>query len=342
MTDAEGALQALHRRHFVETCGAMLDWWIDLFPACLVAKEKRVQLTGVVRGNAEREAQAVAEWHANMGAPLHASVRYASALRRLGANADLYAACAYKDLPSVLASAEHFETLHALEPEASLEAKPEAKAPMWAFLAVLNDHARRYHGEVAPRVPTPDEIKENIRAHKQQKSQAQKPMARGWESVYDELATHLGVGDAERCDVAAGMAMWTTALREHDLAGACERRDAAAIAAVPFEHEPTRRALAGALDERAWQLLGQLNGLAGVTQAVPSNMMSRIEQQANRLASEIACGQTDLSKLDLTSIGQSVLEGCDVSDVQQLGSQMGSLLPMLQQLQANIAPPPKP
>ena len=331
----ESAVQAVHRRHFVETCGALMDWWIDVFPQCLIAKEKRVQLTGVVKGNVDRERAAVCEWHTNMSAPLHASVRYASALRRLGANADIYAACVYKDLPALLASGEEFETLQSLDLEASLEAKPDAKSQMWQFLSELNHAAQHYH-DALQYTPTPAEIKENIRAHKQAKSASQKPMTRGWEAVYDELATHLDVADADRCDAASGMAMWTTGLREHDLAAVCERRDAIALAAIPFEHAPTRRAFAGALDDRAWQLLVQLCGLAGVTQVVPQNMMTRIEAQANRIASEIACGQTDLSKLNLADIGQSVLEGCDVSEVQQLGSQMSSLLPMLQSLQQNI------
>ena len=323
------ALQNLQRRHFVETSVALLDWWIEQFPSALVAKEQRVKLNGVVKGNEERERACLEEWHAGMCTPLHASVKYAAALRRiLGEDGTLYHACAYKDLPAVLASATDFAMLHALEPGTCLEAKPECKPQLWALVHQLNQYAQQFFAH-AVAVPTHDDIRANIRVHKASKAPAKPAMATGFDAAYDELMARLDAPSLEGDRIGS----WAAAVREHGLREACERRDVAALRAVPFAHEGTAQAVAkAALDERAWALATELCSFAGVQSSIPANMMSRIENTAHRIAGEIACGKTDLGSLNLAQLGQSVLEGCDTSDVQQLASGMDSLLPMLQTL----------
>ena len=46
-----------------------------------------------------------------------------------------------------------------------------------------------------------------------------------------------------------------------------------------------------------------------------------------------AAGTTDMSSINLAELGQSVIEQCDISDVEAIANNMNSLLPMLQGLQ---------
>lgn len=328
----ESTLASLHRRHFVETAVALLDWWLaDVDAKSPGAAEERERLKGVA-GHNEAECALIGEWHAAMGTSLCGTVKYAAALRRLlKEDGTLYHACAYRDAEA-LAACEH-ALLRCLRPSA-LDA--ESKVQFWTLVQQLNAHATQYHA-VTIKVPTHEEIRENIRAHRAARSAPAKPaMATGFDAAYDELMAHL---DAPSTD---GDRFGSWSERVAQLKLVCDARDDAGLRAVPFAHAGTKQALAAAkpLDERAWTLVAQLNSFAGVQQGIPTSMMGRIESTAQRLAGEIACGKTDLGSLNLAQLGQSVLEGCDASDVQQLASGMGSLLPMLQGLHGAVTPHP--
>ena len=392
----ESSIKRLKRKHFIETCITMLDWWVEEFPDALVAKEQRVKLTGVVKGNDEREIACLKDWHSNMQTPLHGSVKYAAAVKRiLGEDGTIYHACEYKDLRAAMASADGFDTLHSLQPEERVEEKPGCKVQMWELIHQLNQYSLSYF-DASLTVPTRDEIQANIRIHKASKAPSKPAMTRGFESAYESLVSHLR-GDAEaspeaKAGDAAGKTegvaddsslvdvsldtradtqsdtqsgtqpgtqsgshgtkdsndsqkdglgeaakSWADAIKDHNLVQVCADRDVSALQAVPFSHPQTRSLFRDShphkFDDVAWKLIGELNSVSTVQGGIPPNMMNRIESTAHRIAGEIACGKTDLGNLNLAQLGQSVLEGCDTSEIQQLASGMGSILPMLQSLQ---------
>lgn len=360
----ETAIKRLKRKHFIETCVTMLDWWVEEFPDALVAKEQRVKMTGVVRGNDERELTCLTDWHSNMNTPLNSSVKYSSAVKRiLGKDGTIYHACQYKDLRAVMASADGFETLHALQPESKVEEKPDCAFQMWELIHQLNQYSLSYF-DTSLEVPTRDEIQANIRIHKASRAPSKPAMTRGFESTYELLVSHMkdasedaGAADSGVVDISShdmhgplprashtsegsfelAAKSWSHAIKDHDLVHVCATEDAGALKAIPFSHSRTRSLFRNAPDDRyddtAWKLIGDLNSVSTVQAGIPPNMMNRIESTAHRIAGEIACGKTDLGNLNLAQLGQSVLEGCDTSDIQQLASGMGSILPMLQSLQ---------
>ena len=336
-------LKTFYRKQFVETAILLIDWWVESFPSP-AAKEQRAKLRGIVSGNVEREHTLVAQWHSTMQQPLPKSVPYAAALRRiLEEDGVLYHVCEYRDMPTFLAGDAQIDVLRALNTEENLNARPELKGVLWDIVLLMNTHALRYHEMPTLRVPTPKEIKANIASHKASRIPPKPAMPRGFDAVYDELAAHLklDLGHADGSELEA----WTTAIKEHKIGDAVLRHDQAAVCAVPLSSSPLHVALVAAaeqeaFDERTWDLLAQLNTYAGVSSSIGPGMMGRIENTAHRLAGDIAAGKTDLSSINLAQIGQSVLEGCDASEVQQLAGDVNSLLPMLQTLQKSFTPAP--
>ena len=80
-----------------------------------------------------------------------------------------------------------------------------------------------------------------------------------------------------------------------------------------------------------------MHSFAGVQTGIPTNMMSKIESTAHKLAGEIATGKTDMSSLNIADIGRTVLQDVDPSDMESFSQNMGNLLPMLGSLQNGLS-----
>ena len=84
--------------------------------------------------------------------------------------------------------------------------------------------------------------------------------------------------------------------------------------------------------DSTWTAMAQMTSITAVSKSVPSNMMSRIEGMASRLAEDIASGKTDLNSVDLNDIGQQVLAGCDENDMSKFADNISDLLPVLKNM----------
>ena len=332
---SETTFQKLHRKHFIDCVVALMDFWVESFPnqpTIATARESRIKLTGMVKGSDERELAALKDWDENMRTPLDASaVRYAASLRRLlGEDGTLYHAVAYKDLPAIMASAKKFETLIALDPMTCLESKPECTAPMWQMLQTINGHATQYFDN-AVRIPTPAEISQEIKLHKASKAPSRPAMARGFDTTFDTLIEKLHIQTPPSVD----MAEWATP----QVKAACESQNLTELRSALATCAPWFKDVDdGLIDASVWKLIAELHSFAGVSATVNTNLMSRIEATAHRLAGEVATGKTDLASLNLQELGESVLAGSNPEDIQALASGMGNLLPMLSTLQQGMAP----
>ena len=78
----ENTINSMVRKHFIETGLMFLDWWLEQYPDAEVVEEQKVKLSGVVKGNIEREIEIMRTWHDGMSVPLtHKSIKYASAIK---------------------------------------------------------------------------------------------------------------------------------------------------------------------------------------------------------------------------------------------------------------------
>jgi len=333
-------VKAMVRRHFFETGQMLLDWWIATFPqAASPAVESKIKLTGVVLGSAEREEEAIRAWHDGMSRPLSdKSIKYASALRRiLGRDGAAYHACEYRDLSALILTAD-VDIVRDLDLASSLEGRPDDKSQFWTFLVQMNRFALQYL-DVSFSLPSRSDIAENIRLHKVTKAPSKPAMLRGFDSTLDDLVEKVGVRWKEPYPDKAGE--WAAALgrKDVDFKAACADRDLPLLRRA-FPSGMVRDVFSaedGAYDSEAWASVDQLCNFVGVHSSIPNKMMGRIETTAHKLAGEIALGKADLGSLNLSEIGQSVLEGCDPEDMEQFTKNMGSLLPVLKDLQENVA-----
>ena len=109
---------------------------------------------------------------------------------------------------------------------------------------------------------------------------------------------------------------------------------AAAVAVVVGSDAP--------MSNTEWQLLSQVSGLVQVDGAVPSQMMSSIENYAQNLAADVMEGRKDLSSLNFEEMGQEVMATLNKDDVDKLADNVDNLMPMLQTLSRGMGMPPMP
>lgn len=89
----------------------------------------------------------------------------------------------------------------------------------------------------------------------------------------------------------------------------------------------------------AWDTVDQLNSYAKLSSHIPTGVMSKIESMASKLASDLNSGAATMDTLNLQSIGEQVLSGCDANELSKLTGNLGELLPVLSQMGPGVMPP---
>lgn len=301
-------------------------------------------------GDADRAL--VDEWHEFMSAPLNPkTAKYAQPVSRIiGAPCTRYIACEYRDCDGLLDDATFwlFDELHFAARYPSIE-DSATRAELWQLIQSINRSAQEAHSEPPPRVPSRDEIRDNIREHKLSKSSATPSMHKAFQAaalgICDELE---GADEAiaksmrERVESLSDASMKKVCADWGEHSDAIDRAIASASAeqleALPFFEPDEARAICRQLpaNARIGELLKQMSSYCCVANNIPSSLMSRIEQYSRRLADDINSGNQSLETLDLSKIGEEVLQGVDSTDVDALASNIGNLLPTLTTLKDSI------
>ena len=89
-------------------------------------------------------------------------------------------------------------------------------------------------------------------------------------------------------------------------------------------------ALEGGPLAEAKQMLGHVNSFVRVRENIPEGMLSEIESFTTTLMSDLKSKKRNFEDLRLEKIGEEVLAKCNESDINKLGDNMASLLPILQ------------
>ena len=280
------------------------------------------------------------KWHALMSRPVPKGIKYAKALQRiLGHPATLYTVVEYKDVSLFLDEQFASAVIAPLDNDG------------WRALQAANRVAACALKHDLDRVPTRDEIQKNIQTTKQTRkgpdvgsvSQACKIAYSGiGECLHDAAAAAVAerASSMEDSDI---ITAWSQMLQKQpDFAEACGRRSpppAESWTAIPetARHE-LYGILANASDATAWSHIDHLNGYTNISKNIPSGVMSRIESMATKLAGGLQDGSVKMEALNLQSIGEQVLAGCDSSDLSQLTGNIHELLPVLSQMAPNGVP----
>ena len=313
----------------------------ETFPSCQETKDWCLYMRNVVQGNDAKMKESVEKWCTGLQKPLR-KAKYAKAVQSIldGSPATVYHALAYHDMEAAEAA---FETLQPLELSSKLKSDAmdeEARAVFWKYLDELNKHAFAFTKTTPPRVPTPEEISEDIQRRKGGGSAPAPPgpaLNQGLTDVWRQLCALRGGGVVDGDEDLADR-LSTTLKAPHggdggSLGDGCRAHDAAAFAALADAVGGELGSATEAPTDEHWALLDKVLGLLAMSSAIPAPMMRGIENVADQLIKDIAAGNADLGSLNLEAIGQQVLSNVDAKDVSSFASNMDKLLPALQQMQ---------
>lgn len=343
----EGIFKQKARGDFHEYAKAWLRHLQGKFPECTATAELLNQMDAATDDAIDASIAAVC---GHLMTPLNPKkVKYAKAIERITKKpAVLYQALLYRDIVACGATqtSDLFQKLRLSEKYA--ETSEEEKNSHWKMAEKIAQAALECSGEAVPALPTRSEIQENIRSAKKGREQdTDAPsMTRAFQNHLDALCALAGapalLADADEPAIRSSMQEWgkfckaTTATPSGPVANSalCAQKDPIVLEALRQEF-PTL-AFATPPTEAAWDHVKQLNGLCTVTDSIPTQMMTRIEDMASRLAEDIVAGRTDMTNMNLSEIGQQVLSGCNEDDMASFAQNIDQLLPALQQMKGSI------
>lgn len=355
-------LQTISQKHFVSTMLEMLELWKETFPNCEKTSKYLIYFTGVVIGNKEREKNAIEKWHLNMSKPINPKrAKYAKPVERiLGEAPSCYLACQYKDIDALFGSVniEGMSDLNIVEKYKSDVFSTSDRSLFWKFMQTLNQNALSFIEKDMQRLPSREEIQENIRKHKQTKEIQTGPpsMVKAFHSSFIQFSEIICNTKTEKenafrkyvskTDPNELLSKWTDMLTNNsDFCKKCNEADVewltehASWEAVPIEFHPLIKAGIGDPEKstQLCKLLEQMSSFSSVRKHIPTGMMGQIESYALRLAEDINNGKCDLNNINLQQIGQDVLQNCDSNEMMAMADNIQDLIPTLQNLRTTMS-----
>lgn len=291
-------------------------------------------------------------WHMCMVEGLDVKkARYAKSVTRIiGQPADRYHAVDYCDFESMCEAAVITE-LCVRQPQEEAE-----KRRFWKLMKMASRNAQEAMEYQPTKTPTPKEIEENIQQHRTRRrplraSSTPLSMNRAFHEALIRLAETLKVDAAATRfraytaeQIRDASAAWSKAL-EGGIDDSIRAKNLSAMKDFEWpEFLEAEKELVRAFVEKSesngdasamWNQLESIASFSKVQSAIPSDMMSKIEAQAQKLSEALTNGGS-LEDLDLTKIGESVLSECTEEDMQKVASQIGTLLPTLTSLQKTM------
>lgn len=271
-------------------------------------------------------------WLTSVSRPLQkGTAKYIKALRSIaGRDTTLRDAVHYHDVPAIQANAP--EAVGALKLSEKFDGMSEgSRQVVWKFLEEIDRLAHRVCKEEAPRIPTVEEISEDIKARRARDSGV------GGRGSSSKAPFGPGQGKALHQGL---VEMWNKlcALREvrHELSASDILSRLEGRSATSSDLQAAFPELGDApYTAEQLDLGSKMVHVRTMEAAIPSNMMRGIESAAHDLMQKLESGEADMSKLNLADIGQQVLTSVSPSDVSAFAGNIDKLLPVLQNFNMN-------
>lgn len=314
--------------NFWEIMNDFLESLAGAFPDCPDTKEWKMWITNIVATDPKKRAEGVERWAQGLQAPLQKGcAKYAKAVASItGSPACVYHAVAYKDIDAAHASNESMQSLGLPDKLRSDTMTEKDRVVFWRYMDELNKHAMTATGGTPPKVPSSEEIANDIQRRKggglPLKPQS---LQHGLHDLWKQLCESRGCPVTDDLE---GLGAKLMTLDDGGVAARCRAREEAAFAEVA-----SVMALGGdPPTEEQWTLLDKAFGLATMERAIPAPMMRGIESVANRLVKDLASGSANLESLDIESIGKEVLSSVPTDTVSSFADNIEKILPALQRM----------
>jgi len=332
------------RKSFWDLTVSFSDSLGESFPNCADTKDLVLWCKNVIVGDEVEEGKGIHNWYDAMMEPLK-KTKYSKAVERInGSPPVIYHACVYKDFEAISTSTSSpsLTRLNISEKLTDPNFSEESRAVFWKYIDELNKNASEYTGKPFPKVPTRDEIAENIKKQKKNDSsstQHQQPsMLKGFctsLSAFCEVRGCKNVFDLQNEEETSKIYTKWTEISKKEVDGVsvfnlCKKNDTSVLKLFVEDFPMINWELP--MEENQWTLLNKLLSFCTVGDAIPSHMMGKIESMASRLADDIMSGKADMSSMDLKSIGEEVLSQCNPNDMSHFANNIDKILPAITNL----------
>tara|TARA_B100000886_G_scaffold328224_1_gene276415 strand:- start:1571 stop:2662 length:1092 start_codon:yes stop_codon:yes gene_type:complete len=304
----------------------------------------------------EMQREQVEAFHTTMSDECPTLVSYSKAFSRMqGRPITLYDVTRYRDVEAMIKSGLYAGPLEALgatitEKEIRVVCRRNADA-LWDCLDALCNAAyacATLSTYGTPSIPTAESIAENIKQTKERKKTPDVSGPTVDQARCETLVTAIknvfvAGGEPEPTVEAGSIATLDKGLASMASEGSVYgdlavqkdiQRFSQCPALVKMGLPPLDDSTLAAWTELA-DACGKSHSLTQMQRSIPKNMMATIEKQAAALASGMG-PDGDLSQLDLSTIGESVLSQCSPEDLTQLAGNMGDILPKISGLAASL------
>tara|TARA_B110001450_G_scaffold256652_1_gene287993 strand:+ start:3084 stop:4145 length:1062 start_codon:yes stop_codon:yes gene_type:complete len=342
------------KTEFIEYAIGLGELISERFPECTETKEC-IKTLRSMDGNALDEA--LNHWMIHLSTPLTKKVKYAKAVERIIKSATtVMHALKYHDMDGIEThiKSELSTKLDIFSKFKDDKITDDDKKVVWKFLEKIAASAHEAKEKTIPTIPTRQDIQDNIRTRKKETTEDGPPsMQRAFVTHINALCKTWGqstVLEDDDAKIKSWMTRWSLFAQKEangvKNSARLAEKDPTVIDDMrtdfPELHIPTDIVL----EDGVWVNFSQLTSFSTVVDAIPTGMMGRIEDMANKLADDIVSGKTDMASVNLNDIGQQVLSQCNEGEMDKFAGNINNLLPALQafqtQMPSNISIPMPP
>ena len=313
-----------------------LQYMSELFPDCEIVK-KQIDIIS----SDDCDWDEIIKSHVGiLKMQLNKKIKYSKPVERIiNEPANVNHACEYNDMYAIELVHPNLFEIELVEKYKS-ELSEDSKKIIWKFILEINSNAWKHVGEKPLYVPTRDEIHKNIKSKKQSTNNEKPSMTKAFQASLSRFCEMSGNADItlkkNDQEMQKLVSRWSEYAKDTvnnmKISNLCNQKNV-----IAFQHIGTHFDEFvlddSVLTSELWSVIVQLNGFAAVGENIPTQMMGRIENIANKLADDIVNGRADLSSMNLSEIGQEVLSQCDEADMSKFANNIDNLLPALQSFQ---------
>lgn len=329
----------------------------DLFPSCSKSKAFSSQVSTLLQ-NQTFASQFVSAWYGAMSKEVQGNVSYKKAVHRLTDRTLTYMdACNYNDARTVFLCPDLIAVMDIdVEDKLDSEELSSAKNALFAIIRQLNLCSSLIINDSQPReTPTRQQIADNIRAQKKDTDTATAPVAATdvtsqivKSMLHDIMISAINIQDEDwkftqnaqqfcekfKTDTHTDASL----LKELNQKGVFSAKTFSDIIKCDFAYfSSVHMAEMNLSDESHKEILRsikQIEAVTRVTSKIPAGMLEKIHTQASKITGG---GEgLDIANMDIQKISRDMMSQLTAEDIQQLTSNVGSLLPEIANLSESM------
>lgn len=268
----------------------------------------------------EKKKQKVKEWADEMLIPLSkGTAKYAKAVQSITSSpACVFHAIKYKDVNAIEANSSIFQAMNLKSVVDDLDI--EQIALLWECIDEMTDESLKAFRIASPRVPSSEEIGNDISQRKKSKQGGEALLSQGAYDMIVPLYQNLNLRpiSEERFKLAMKLP-----INSH----MCETKSKEALELLTPYFSALMRG--DTFPDEVWKAFTKMFALNTMESAIPINMMRGIENVASKLVNDLGDEATNISNLNVEEIGRKVMEQVSEEDMRMFQQNLNQIIPAI-------------